>query len=140
MRTAKLRLSSFGEVQVVVGVRSADLLKAAYLRELFQCIFTYGRQHPESRLAVGLLSLPEEALVKEGFQMVYQIAFSKAQFVGDVGYRIEGTTSGEDGYAGEEFLLSCGEQIIAPVDGVAKGLLASGKVTRAAGEEGQALI
>ena len=54
--------------------------------------------------------------------------------------RLETEAPGEDRQAAKERLLSRAEQVIAPGDGIAHGLLASREVAAAAGQQEQALL
>ena len=53
---------------------------------------------------------------------------------------LQGEAAGEDGQAAQQRLLRLGEQVVAPVDGAAQGLLAGQRRPAAAGQQAEAVV
>jgi hypothetical protein len=126
----------------VGGVGAADGVRFAAGGEALGGVLPHRLQHQEAVGAVRPvrpLVLAHQALVDEGGEAVEGVEGDGLTGGGDGADGLQGAAPGEDGEAGEEALLLRLEQGVAPVQGVAQGLLAHGEVAGAAGEEGEAL-
>ena len=118
-------------------MRPLDGLGLAALLQLLPRILVDGLQHHEARLTLRSLLPPEEALLQQRLDPLQrvQIAFG----VADLLYGLQGAASREDRQPAEERLLLLVQQVVAPVDGTAQGLLAGGQVARPSLQELQAV-
>ena len=142
----EVRGSLFGEADVVAGVAPAGPIRLARLGELLQAELADGLQHGESWLA-GAGEGAQEALIGQGGERLQEVLAGRRRGVGkELGWvargghshrPVQGEGAGEDGQAPAEGLLCAVQEVVAPGDGLAQGLLAGGEVARAPGQEAQ---
>ena len=136
----QLRLGRFGVRQEPVAVPSAHRRRLPGRLQPLSRELADRLQHaePRRRLPLGPAgALPHEAVVDEGGQTVQEINAEVAIGVAHGRRRLEGPAASEDAEAAEQGLLGRGEQVVAPGDRGAEGLLARRQVAGAAGEQRQ---
>ena len=125
----------FGENQTVGGVGAPCERLFSAGGHFFEAILANGFEHEETRFAVGLFDLADQAFVHHGRHSIEDVEAEIFLGVADGLDGFESAATEESGEPAEEFLFRFVEEIVAPIDGVAKGLLASGEIASAAGEE-----
>jgi len=93
-------------------------------------------QHPESRLPL-LLALAQQALVDQRPEPVQHVDAQAAPDGADRLGRLQGTAAHEHRQPTEQSLLRPIQQVVAPGDRVAQGLLPTGPVRRASRQQGE---
>ena len=117
----------------------AGALELAGRVELLERVLADRLEHPEARLAVGVLAQPQQqALLDERVEVFEGVA--RAVRVADGRGRLEPEAADEDGQAPEQRLLPLEQQVVAPGDRVAQRPLALVGVLGAAGQQGQPLV
>ena len=107
--------------------------------EALQPVLPDGLQHPQAWLAIALLHLAQQVVLQQRAHPIQDGARSQASRLGDSLDGRQVAAADEDGEPAEELLHLWGEQLVAPGDGGAHGLLAGRHVARAAGQHLQAL-
>ena len=117
----------------------AGALELAGCLELLAGVLADRLEHPEARLAVGVLAeAQQQALLDERVEVFEGVA--RAVRVADGRGRLEPEAADEHGQAPKQRLLALEQQVVAPGDRVAQRALALVGVQRAAGQQGQALV
>ena len=107
---------------------SADGAGLAALLEALEGVVADRRQHPEARLAVGLLRLAQKALVDELAEALEEVHADVG--AGDGLDLVEAPATGEDTEAREQPPLRLAKEVPAPGDRAAQRALAFGQVAR----------
>jgi hypothetical protein len=89
---------------------------------------------------IWALLAAEQALLDQGVDAVERIEGDAARGLTDCLCGLEGAASAEDRQPGEQGAFGRGQQIVAPGDGGAQGLLALGEVAGAAGKDRKSLV
>ena len=112
-----------------------DRGRLSALRQPFAGIGADRLQHPASRLPLGGLLGPDQALGQEFRQVIERLQSGRAQRDRDRFRGLEGQAAGKDGEAPEQGLLVRREEIVAPADRRAQGLLSIRVVPRRSDQE-----
>src|SRR6266566_10133411 len=118
-----LDLRILGQCQVVRSMRPLGALQFLAGGQDLQPILADGRQHQQARFLPLLLHLAQQALVHERRHPVQYVCWQLTQSRRETLHRFQGTATSKHGEAPEEPLLLNSEQIIAPCQCVAQGLL-----------------
>ncbi len=121
---------SLGKLQEILSESSVCVLLLSILSQPFQTELPDRFQHRVPGLAVRLLPNPDETLLDETFEAVQRI--NAIVFHGIC--RLKRPAAPENAQLAEESLLIRGEQVVAPGDGVAQGLLAWREINGATGQ------
>ncbi len=115
----------------MLEVPAANLGLAARGRQSLEGVLAHDFEHREPRLAGVRLALPHEALVDERRESFEHGAVTAADGLG----RRKGAAAGEHGELRKELLCIGLEQVVAPVESHAKGLLVPRRVAPPACKE-----
>ena len=127
------------QVQVVVGMGTLDGLGLCALAQAFQPILPKGLQHAEARLPCLGPALLQQAFVKKPAHAFQHLSYHIRERSANRLFRLQGTASDEDAETAEEALLLGGEQVVAPLDGIAQRLLAGGRILDSSRQDLQAV-
>ena len=116
-----------GGLEEVKGVAAAKPRPVVF-RQAVVGIVADRREHPETRLASGLLLPPEQAVVEERSERVEVGA-------ADLAERLQRTGACENRQPLEQRLLRSGQQVVAPLDRRPQRLMANGQVAVSCGQE-----
>src|SRR5947209_1788015 len=111
-------------------MRLAGKLHLSATPQALQPILPDRLEHHETRLLALLCRLLQQAFVKEGGHAV-EDPFCTSSILKRVAqrlHRLEGTATYEDGEPPEQLLLLGSGRVVAPGDGVARGLLRGGGI------------
>src|SRR5215210_3562320 len=117
------------------SVSALKELQLAARLELLYGILADRLQHPEARLTVRAVLLTEQALGGQRRHPVQDVRPEGAFGVADRLDCLQRAAAHEDRQASVQRLLLGAEQVIAPGDGVAEGLLAGRQITCTTGQE-----
>ena len=124
-----------GQRHVPVAMACLEEGGLAAGRELFRGVLADRVQEPEPRLAAGHLLGLDEALVEQGHHPVDDVAADLRRRPADRLRRLEVEAAGEHRQAVEQPLGVLVEDVVAPGDRGAQGLLARRQVARAGGQQ-----
>jgi hypothetical protein len=116
---------TFGEFAAPLGVPPPSVFGLVHSLELFGGVLADGFEHRVAGSDRGAVVLEEVVLEEAAESLRCGFADRLSGF--------ECAAAGEDGEAAEITLLFLIEQVVAPLNGGAEGLLAGGEVVRAAG-------
>ena len=124
----------FRKRQKIRGMGELRAGEGTVRRQLLQPVLADRFEHGVARLPARACLLLQEARVDQRGNPLQDVDPHRA---GNGLGGLHGEATNEDGERVEEDLLRCGEQAIAPGDGIAHRLLPSGQVTPATGEQRQ---
>lgn len=136
----KLGIPFLGKNETVRSVGAAHGRFVAAFGEALDGVFADHLEHGEAGFAVGAIHALEKILIHERRKAVEEVHAEIAGGIADGFGGFERAAADESGEAAEEAALGLVEEIVAPVNRVAKGLLAFGKIEGAAGEELEAAL
>ena len=129
------RLGSLGQGEVVHGVAAPHGLAFAAGLEALQSELPQRLQHPEAGLTGGPLLGPHEALAGERRHRLHHVARRAAGLGAHRARRLQGEAPDEHRQRAEQAAIGLLEQVVAPLDGPAQGLLPGRQVASAADEQ-----
>src|SRR6266702_1814356 len=140
--TCEFRLSLLRKPHIIQSMSLSSAFHLPARRENLQPILADRLQHQEAWLLAFLLGLLQQALVEKRSNALPYLPCFTTIFTcsADCLYRLQSTTTNEDGEPPEESLLRGIEQVIAPCNRVAQRLLPCRDVTRGACQHRQPLI
>ncbi|CAN5583583.1 hypothetical protein BH24CHL9_BH24CHL9_03660 [soil metagenome] len=140
VRPQQLRLGLFRQRQECHSVAPLDEPGLGGLLEALQGVLADGRQHPEARVGVIRAVHPEQALLGQGEESVKDVAAEVLRRTADGLDLRERRASRDDREPLEQASVRRVQQVVAPGDGAAQGLLAGRPVPWAAREHGKGVV
>jgi hypothetical protein len=134
--TQEIGAGLHGAVHVMHRVSAADQLQLAARLELLQPVLTDRLEHPKARLAAGVRAASDKTLGNERLQASQDVNVRLVQ----AAHRLSGLQrppAQENGEATKQPALGIVQEILAPGDRVAQGLLTGREITGPAGQERQ---
>ena len=134
-RRPQLGFGPLGQVQKVVGVPPAHSLALALESQLLESKFTNRLEHAEAHSARRAYGLQQTA-GNQSVDAVQHIVTIRAHRL----RRLQAAAADKDGHAAKKRLPRPIEQVIAPGNSVAQGVLARRQVARTTGEKLQPML